>query len=98
MMHLCMDCGEEFSDEDYPECLDCGCPACGSYNLDDEVPAVSKHWKVGLCWDCEHGRAGRCGQWMMTRPCAVKSCGSFEPSGREPAKGGFAVAERQPSP
>ena len=94
-MYLCQDCGAEFSDEVYPECLDCGCPVCGSHDLDEEVPAepskhwkqrdvasgeISKHWKIGLCWDCEHGRRGLCGLWKMTRPCALKSCREFVPN------------------
>ncbi len=81
MWHLCEDCGDEFSDEDYPEYREDGCPVCGSFFLDDEVPAVSKHWKVGLCWDC--ARAECCGQWQLTRPCAVKSCRVFVPANRD---------------
>ena len=37
MNYLCSDCKEEFSSDDYPECLDMGCPECGSHDLDEEA-------------------------------------------------------------
>ena len=57
MMHLCQDCGYEFSDEDYPECNDCGCPDCGSHDLDDEVPSRSAYQRNYHATHPEEARA-----------------------------------------
>ena len=40
--HLCNDCEEEFTDDEVPDfdVNNYGCPACGSFDIDDEVIGV----------------------------------------------------------
>ena len=39
MLHLCNDCGAEFSDDICPDfdAYGYGCPVCGSHDFDDEA-------------------------------------------------------------